>query len=66
MKYAATLMSLVALNAGCVTTTDSYCDIASPLYFNTPVTVEWLSGNDPSLLRDIVIHNEQFEGICGG
>ena len=57
-------ISLCALSAGCATTTDSYCDIASLLYFDTPVTVEWLIENDPSLLRDIVVHNEQVHGLC--
>ena len=58
------LTLLSALVSGCVTTTDSYCDIASPLYFNTLVTVEWLNDNDPSLLREIVIHNEQVQKLC--
>jgi hypothetical protein len=58
------LTSLTALVSGCATTTDSYCDIASLLYFDTPVTVEWLNNHDPSLLREIVIHNEQVEALC--
>ena len=58
------LTSLIALVTGCATTTDSYCDVASLLYFDTPVTVEWLNDNDPSLLREIVIHNEQVQKLC--
>jgi hypothetical protein len=58
------LTSLIALVGGCVRTTDSYCDIASPLYFENIASVDWLNQNDPSLLREIVIHNEQVQGLC--
>ena len=51
--------------AGCVTTTDSYCDIASPLYFDTEETVSWLLQNDRTLLVDIIAHNETKRRICG-
>jgi len=60
------LTLLVGLNAGCATlTTDSYCDIASPLYFDTEQTVSWLLQNDRTLLVDIIVHNETNRRICG-
>ena len=66
MTWKAMMILPLALSAGCVTTTNSYCDIASPLYFDTSVTIQWLSEHDPSLLREIVIHNEQVQGLCAG
>ena len=66
MRLMLTPTLCLALLAGCVKSNDSYCDIASPLYFNTSVTVQWLSEHDPSLLREIVIHNTQVQGLCTG
>lgn len=61
-----TLILPLALSAGCVRiTTDSYCDIASPLYFDTDDTVSWLLRNDKALLIDIIVHNETTARICG-
>ena len=58
---------LTALLSGCgMTTADSYCDIASPLYFDDNNTVDWLLQNDRALLVDIVVHNETNARICGG
>ena len=59
-----TLTLLTGLVSGCVKTSDSYCDIASPLYFDSQQTVTWLAENDRSLLTDVVIHNEQVTRIC--
>lgn len=59
-----TLACLTALLAGCVTTTGSYCDITSPLYFDSQKTVDWLLRNDRALLVDIIVHNEQNTRIC--
>jgi hypothetical protein len=47
-----------------VTTTNSYCDIASPLYFDDSGTVIWLSENDNNLLAEIIIANETWAAIC--
>jgi len=66
MRSMLILTSLTALASGCAKINDSYCDIASPLYFDTSVTIQWLSEHDPSLLREIVIHNEQVQGLCAG
>jgi hypothetical protein len=66
MRSMLILTLLTALASGCVKSNDSYCDIASPLYFDTSVTIQWLSEHDPSLLREIVIHNEQVQGLCAG
>ena len=61
------LISACALMlSGCASlTTDSYCDIASPLYFDTDETVSWLLRNDRTLLVDIIVHNETTKRICG-
>lgn len=51
--------------AGCVkVTANSYCDIASPLYFDSTKTPEWLIEHDLKLLTGIVINNETHEGLC--
>jgi hypothetical protein len=47
-----------------VTTTNSYCDIASPLYFDDSRTVIWLSENDNNLLAEIIIANETWASLC--
>lgn len=53
--------------AGCATNNGgSYCDIASPIYFDTDETVIWLSQNDSTLLRDIIIGNETWAALCDG
>lgn len=64
MKWTLIPISLTVLISGCVKVSDSYCDVAFPIYFDTPEVVEWLSKNDPSLLKEIVIHNEQQKRIC--
>ena len=52
--------------SGCATlANDSYCDIASELYFDTDDTVSWLLQNDRTLLVDIIVHNETTRRICG-
>jgi hypothetical protein len=50
--------------SGCAKS-DGYCDIASPLYFDTDETVSWLLRNDRTLLVDITVHNETTKRICG-
>lgn len=57
---------LILPAAGCVKIGDSYCDIASKLYFDDNATVDWLLQNDRSLLVDIIVHNETNTRICGG
>jgi hypothetical protein len=62
-----TLACLTALVSGCGTTIsgDSYCDIASPLLFDSQRTVDWLVANDRALLVDVIVHNETNDRICG-
>ena len=65
MKSKATLILLIAPLGGCaIGTTNSYCDIASPLYFDDSQSVIWLSENDNDLLRDIIIANETWAALC--
>ena len=65
MKSKATLILLIAPLGGCaIGTTNSYCDIASPLYFDHSQSVIWLSENDNELLRDIIIANETWAALC--
>ena len=54
---------LIVPLAGCVKV-NSYCDIASPLYFDSLKTPEWLIEHDRKLLTDIVINNETHERLC--
>ena len=56
---------LIVPLAGCVKVeANSYCDVASPLYFDSMRTAEWLMENDRKLLTDIVINNETHERLC--
>ena len=56
-----------ALLAGCAASNGgSYCDIASPIYFDTDDTVIWLSQNDSTLLRAIILGNSTWEALCDG
>ena len=53
------------LISGCARITgDTYCDIASPLYFDSMKTAQWLIEHDRKLLTDIVINNETHERLC--
>lgn len=62
-----TMLCVSALLAGCTASSGgSYCDIASPIYFDTDNTVIWLSQNDSTLLRDIIIGNETWAALCDG
>jgi len=62
-----TLILLTGLTSGCAqTTTGDYCDIATPLYFENDDVVTWLSENDNTLLREIVIANETWAELCAG
>lgn len=55
----------VVLLSGCETiNNDSYCDLTSPLYFNSTNTVDSLVDTDKELLQDIITHNETWERIC--
>ena len=64
MTWKVTMILPLVLSAGCVTTTNSYCDVAAPLYFDDSRTVIWLSENDNMLLRDIIIANETWAALC--
>ena len=70
MKYLSLtiLTSLIALVGGCGATIngDTYCDVASPIYFNGPEGIDMLMRNDKELLVDVMVHNETHERICGG
>jgi hypothetical protein len=61
-----TAVSLTALVSGCGTTIsgDSYCDITSPLLFDSQRTVDWLVANDRALLVDVIVHNEIHGELC--
>ena len=66
MRFLITLCALAGL-AGCAANNGgNYCDIASPIYFDTDETVIFLSQNDNTLLRDIIINNETFVALCDG
>jgi hypothetical protein len=59
------MLCVSALLAGCAASNGgSYCDIASPIYFDTDDTVIWLSQNDASLLRSVILGNETWAALC--
>jgi hypothetical protein len=55
---------VLASGCGVRISSDSYCDIAGPLYFNDSRSVVWLSENDIDLLRDIIVANETWDALC--
>lgn len=57
-------LSPVVLLSTCVASGD-YCDIASPMFFETEDTVSWLLQNDRNLLTEITTHNETTDRLCG-
>lgn len=60
-----TLILSTALLSGCVsTTTDSYCDVASILYFKNSGVVSDLLDADRDLLAAITAHNETYFRLC--
>lgn len=62
-----TLPLLIGLTAGCARiTADTYCDVASPIYFTGTESIDLLMREDKDLLVDVMIHNETHERICGG
>ena len=66
MRWTMTLC-VGALLSGCAASSGgSYCDIAAPIYFDAERTVIWLSENDGTLLRDIIISNETWAALCDG
>ena len=65
LKLSMTLLSLIVLTSGCAKISgDSYCDITSPLFFESERTIDWLIENDRGLLSDIMVSNETFERVC--
>lgn len=57
--------SLLALVAGCARiTSDTYCDVASPILFGSDATVDYLLRADQPLVVDILIHNETHKKLC--
>lgn len=59
------LTLLIVLTSGCAKiTADTYCDIASPHYFGSDATVDWLMRNDKQFLVDNLVHNETFDKLC--
>ena len=61
-----TLASLTVLTSGCAKiTADTYCDVASPIYFTGSDSIDLLMREDKELLVDVMIHNETHERICG-
>ena len=57
------MFSLLA--SGCAKISgDTYCDLTSPIIFDSDEVVDYLIERDKKLLRDIIIHNETHEKVC--
>jgi len=60
-----TLTLLTVLISGCAKISgDTYCDLASPMYFDNQDTVDYLLHQDKNLLLDVLIHNETHQKVC--
>jgi len=56
---------IIGVLSGCAKISgDTYCDIASPMYFNNENVISYLSENDSELLKDVLIHNETHLKVC--
>jgi hypothetical protein len=65
LKFLTIVAFLAVPLAGCVKVgANSYCDIATPLYFDSMKISEWLIEHDRKLLTDIVINNETHANLC--
>lgn len=45
-------------------TSDSYCDVAFPMYFGDQETIRSLEEHDHELFIDVLVHNETYEELC--
>ena len=60
-----TPLSVIVLISGCARISgDSYCDITSPILFDSEQTVDFLINNDRAMLTDVIVHNETHARIC--
>ena len=56
---------IIGVLSGCAKISgDTYCDIASPMYFDNENVISYLSENDSELLKDVLIHNETHLKVC--
>lgn len=59
------LGSVSLLISGCAKiTSDSYCDVAFPMYFEDQETIRSLEEHDYELMVDVLVHNETYEKLC--
>ena len=57
--------SLILLGSGCAQIkSDSYCDVAYPMYFEDDHTIDVLEEHDRELMIDVLVHNETYEKLC--
>jgi hypothetical protein len=57
--------SVSLLISGCAKiTSDSYCDVAFPLYFEDQEAIRSLEEHDYELMVDVLVHNETYEKLC--
>ena len=55
-------MSLVS---GCAQIkSDSYCDLAFPMYFGDEAAMRSIEEHDHELFIDVIVHNETYEELC--
>jgi len=60
------LILSIAQASGCAKIpSDSYCDIAGPIYFGDEASLIWLMEHDRQLVQDIVVNNETHAALCG-
>lgn len=56
------VQSFVAWASGCAVVSGSYCDIAGPIWFDTDGDVV---ATPASVRRQILIHNDTVDALCG-
>ena len=57
--------TIAVLNGCAKISGDTYCDIASPMYFDNENIVTYLSEYDSELFKNVIIHNETHQKVCG-
>lgn len=63
-KLLVLMLCVTGLVSGCVKPQGNYCDIASPIYFDSEDAIREIYASDPGVLQRIVTHNEVFAQMC--
>lgn len=58
------MLCVPVLVSGCVKPQGNYCDLASPIYFESEAAIRDIYASDPNVLQRIVAQNEVYARMC--